>query len=336
MEADEDSGRDLKNLFRKIKKKFINRNFAVFLFFLLLSFIFWFINALSKDIDGIIKYPVRYINFPKDLALVNELPDKLSLDVKGHGYSVLKARIRGNKTPLVIDVGNSGLSIRQNTAELDFYISSFNLKESFKRQLKADFIINSIYPDSLNFIFDKIIKKKVPVNPDIKVNPERQFMVSGNIVCEPDSVEIAGPRALIDTIMFVKTEYHEFNQVDDWVTKNLDIESIRKVGISHKKVEITVPVEQFTEEKININIRILNKPDTADVKLFPDMVSINFNIALSDYNRIQETPLEAVVDMKDLDVRTVERLKVELVNLSPFISSVRYTPKQVEYIIEKK
>lgn len=336
MEPDESKTKNLKAYTRLIKKKLFNRDVAVFSFFLLLSFIFWFINALSKNITGTVKYPVRYINFPENLALVNELPDKLSLEVQGPGYSILKSRISGNKTPLVIDVDNSGLAVRKNTAELDFYIYSFNLRESFKRQIRSDFEINAISPDSLNFIFDRFLRKKVPVNPDIKVNTQRQFMLSGNIVSDPDSVDISGPRAVIDTIMYVDTEYHEFNQVKDIITRNLNIEAIRKVSISHKKVEVMIPVEQFTEEVIDINIRILNKPDTAEVRLFPDRVSVLFNIALSDYNRIQEIPMEAVVDMKGLDVRTVERLKVDVVNLPAYIRNVRYNPKQVEYIIEKK
>lgn len=336
MDPDESKTVDLKSIIRLVKKKLFNRDVAVFSFFLLLSFIFWFLNALSKNITGRVNYPVRYINFPEELALVNELPDKLSLELEGPGYSILKSRISGNKTPLVIDVENSGLAVRKNTAELDFYIYTFNLRESFKRQIRSDFQINSVSPDSLNFIFDRFLSKKVPVKPDIKVNPQRQFMVSGKIETDPDSVEISGPKAVIDTIMYVRTEFHEFNQVKDLIIRNLSIESIRKVGISHKKVELMIPVEQFTEEVMDINIRILNKPDTAEVRLFPDRISVRFNIALDDYNRLQEIPLEAVVDINGLDVRTVERLKVDVVNLPEFIRNVRYNPKQVEYIIEKK
>lgn len=336
MDQEKSSDIKLKKVLRIVKKKLFNRNVVVFTFFLLLSFIFWFINALSKNISGSVNFPVRYTNFPDDLALVNELPDKLRLEVQGPGYSVLKARISGNKTPLVIDVANSGLLDRGDDSELRFFIYSYNLRESFLKQIRSDFEINSVIPDSINFVFDKVIRKKVPVKPDIKVNPMRQFMVSGDIVADPDSVIISGPQAVIDTIKWVLTKYHEYNQVKENIIRHIDIESIRKVGISDKKVEITVPVEQFTEEVIDIPVRILNKPDTADVKLFPTMVNIHFNIALSDYNRIQEIPLEAVVDMKDLDVRKVERLTVELVNLPAFIKNVRYNPKQLEYIVEKK
>jgi len=336
MDPETSTGKELMKIIRVLKKKLLNRNVAVFTFFLLLSFIFWYINALSKSITGTINFPVRYTNFPENLALVNELPDKLRLEVQGPGYSVLKARISGNKTPLMIDVKNSGLADSGEESDLQFFIYSYNLRESFIRQIRSDFEINSVSPDSINFIFDKLILKKVPVKSDIKVNPLRQFMISGDIVTDPDSVEISGPEAIIDTINYVLTEYHEYNQVNEDIKRNIDIESIRKVGISHKKVEVTVPVEQYTEEVIDIPVRILNMPDTADIKLFPNMVNIHFNIALSDYIRIQEIPLEAVVDIKDLDVRKVERLTVELVNMPAFIKNVRYNPKQVEYIFEKK
>jgi len=336
MDQEESSGKDIKSVLSLLKAKLLNRDVAVFSFFLLLSFIFWYINALSKNISDSVDFPVRYINLPENLALVNELPDKLSLELEGPGYSVLRARISGNKTPLVIDVDNAGLSEKNNEAELEFFIRSNNLREVFIKQLRNNYEINSVEPDSIDFVFDKITVKKVPVIPDVKINLQKQFMINGKIITDPDSVEISGPATIIDTIMSIKTEFREFNHVNEKIIRNLELESLRKVSISHKRTEIRVPVEQYTEEVINLGIRIINKPDTADVRLFPDMVSIHFNIALSDYTRIEDLPVDAVVDMKNLDVRKVERLDVELVNLPAFISNVRYYPRQVEYIIEKK
>lgn len=336
MDPEESPGKQLENLISTFKAKFLNRNVAVFSFFLLLSFIFWYINALGKNITGSVNFPVRYINFPENLALVNELPDRLSLELEGTGYSILRARISGNKTPLIIDVDNAGLSVKNNENELEFFIYSYNLRESFLRQLRSNFQINSISPDTINFVFDKVISRIVPIEPDIKLNLQKQYMVNGNIAAEPDSVEVTGPRSIVDTIQSVQTEYHEFNQLNQPVIRNLEIVPIKKVSLSYRKTEVTIPVEQYTEEIIDLRIKVLNRPDTADVRLFPDMISLQFNIALSDYNRMQDIPVEAVVDMKDLDVMKVDRLKIELRNLPPFISGVRYNPKQVEYIIEKK
>jgi len=45
--------------------RFLNRELLVFAIFLLLSFALWYLNELSKELQGSINYPVRYINPPR-------------------------------------------------------------------------------------------------------------------------------------------------------------------------------------------------------------------------------------------------------------------------------
>ena len=78
----------------------INRDVAVFAFFLFLSFIFWYLNSLGKEIEAGIKYPVKYTNIPKERVITEEPPLTLNLFLKGPGYSILKLKISGKKAPL--------------------------------------------------------------------------------------------------------------------------------------------------------------------------------------------------------------------------------------------
>src|SRR5665648_243310 len=84
-------------------KGFMNKDLPVFAFFLVLSFIFWYLNELSKDLEATIHYPVRYINPPKDRIIIGDLPRKMGMDVRGPGYSILKIKLSGSKAPVVID-----------------------------------------------------------------------------------------------------------------------------------------------------------------------------------------------------------------------------------------
>ena len=148
------------NLTQKIngyKKRLVTREVAVFSFFLLLSFIFWFLNALSKDITGKTDYPVRYINFPKERVLVNELPDHLKLTLNGAGYSILKKKIGGGKSPLVIDIEKVNKTVTRNGEIYRFYLLTYSLRESFSRQIRADFEILYVNPDTIFFEFDQIV-----------------------------------------------------------------------------------------------------------------------------------------------------------------------------------
>lgn len=319
-----------------LRKRLLRREVAVFSFFLLLSFIFWFLSALSKEMTGRIDYPVRYFNFPEDRALVNELPDFLSLQVNGPGYSIVQTKVGGRREHLNIDLDKASIKIQEDRDKLRFYILSYSLREQLSEQLRADFGIVSIRPDTLHFEFDQVRKKRVPVVPDINVSTQRQFFVHGEIRCSPDSIEISGPSTIVDTINSVYTRYSSFEQLNETESKVLGLKAISKISFSDRRTEVIVPVEQYTEAIIEIPVIGINIPDSLSIRFFPDVVTLQCIVALSDYNNINDAPIEAVVDLKDLDIMANNRLKPGLNKLPGFASQVRINPQYVEYLIERK
>lgn len=335
MDLSESKGRWQKRI-EKLRKRVLKREVAVFSFFLLLAFIFWFLNALSKEMSGRIEFPVRYINFPEDRALVNELPDYFNLMVTGPGYSIVQTKLGGRKEHLTVDLDKAGIRVQEDRDKLRFYILSFSLREQLSSQLRTDFSIVSIVPDTIQFEFDLVGKRKVPVIPDIEIITQRQYFVHGDIVCSPDSIEITGPSTIVDTIQAVYTKYYSFDQLNETVSKTLGFKAISKISFSDRRSEVTVPVEQFTEAMIDLPLTIINVPDTVNIRLFPDMVTLQCIVALSDYNNIQDAPIEAIIDLKDLDVMATNRLKVILEKMPEYASQVKVNPQYVEYLIERK
>jgi len=335
MDLSESKGKWQERL-EKLRKRILKREVAVFSFFLLLSFVFWFLNALSKEMNGRIEYPVRYINFPEDRALVNELPDYFNLMVSGPGYSIVQTKLGGRKEHLTVDLNKAGIRVQEDKDKLLFYILSFSLREQLSSQLRSDFSIVSIVPDTIHFEFDLVGKRKVPVVPDIEIITQRQYFVHGEIICSPDSIEISGPKTMVDTIEEVFTRYYAFDQLNETESKTLGLKSISKISFSERRSEVTVPVEQFTEAVIELPVTMINVPDTVDIRLFPDLVTLQCIVALSDYNNIQDAPVEAFVDFKDLDLMTTNRLKVALEKLPEYASQVKINPQYIEYLIERK
>lgn len=131
----------------------INRNLLVFAFFLLLSFIFWYLNSISKELETNIRYPVVYTNVPDEKTLTEEAPSRLTLFLKGHGYSMLRLRIMGNGNPIVIDFSEISLNSIQNSRSGDHYIITAPLIASFNSQLLSECKIMSVKPDTLFFSF---------------------------------------------------------------------------------------------------------------------------------------------------------------------------------------
>lgn len=152
----------------------INRNVVVFAFFLLLSFVFWYLNSLGKEIETGIRYPVKYINLPEDRVIVGETIVRLNLYLKGPGNSILKLKVSGKRTPVLIDISKVNYIRVPGSKDLNYYIVSTGLTKSLTVQLRSECEITSIKPDTLFFTFEKVVAKSVSAKPDNKVVNDRK------------------------------------------------------------------------------------------------------------------------------------------------------------------
>lgn len=136
----------------------INRNILVFAFFLVLSFLFWYLNSLSKEIETDIKYPVRYVNLPTNRVLNDSLPSRLTLILKGPGYSILNLKVTGKSKPVVIDF--TKITYRQipSSESNRYYLVSAGLISSFNTQFKSVCKVISVKPDTIFFSFRQNVK----------------------------------------------------------------------------------------------------------------------------------------------------------------------------------
>jgi hypothetical protein len=267
-------------LFRGI----LERDVVIFAFFLALSFIFWYLNGLDNVIENTIRYPVRYVNPPSDKVLTGDLPPRLVMQIKGPGYSVLKLRLSGNRAPAVVDMSRLEYNELNDSDENTYlYILTSELRETFQRQLRADFEIIRIAPDTLFFSFDRIVTRRVPVFADIEVNTDEDFFIRGTPAVIPDSVLVTGPEPVVDTIIHVRTRHRRFTGINQSFSRNLQLEGSRFYTLSDRRVSINVSVEQYTEARLELPVKMLNLPDSIDIKLFPDVVSVRLQVAVSDY-----------------------------------------------------
>jgi hypothetical protein len=142
-----------------------NKDLLVFAFFLLLSFIFWYLNSLRKEIEVDLRYPVKYTNTPRDRNITGNLPQKLTLNLKGPGYSIIKLKLSGNRAPLVIDFSKVTWKRVPESRTPDYFIVSAGLLTNFSRQLRSEFQIVSVKPDTLYFTLEKKVPASAATRP---------------------------------------------------------------------------------------------------------------------------------------------------------------------------
>ena len=134
---------------RKIGGSSFKGDFVIFVFFLILSFCFWYLNSLRKDFELDFRYPVKFTNPPAGREVVGDLPSKLTLSLRGSGYSIFKLKISANRSPLIIDFSKTTFKRVPDKVSDSYFIVSSELIPNFTRQLRSELQILVVRPDTI-------------------------------------------------------------------------------------------------------------------------------------------------------------------------------------------
>jgi len=309
----------------EFKKKIL-----LFSVFLLISLFIWLLNALSKNYTTEIETPLVYTDFPEGTVLIGDMPGHLTLRVNAHGYAILKHRTFGKADPVSFSMSAFNLSRRDSDSSRAFLLTR-SLRDQVARQLPAEIQLLEIRPDTLSFRFAAKISRKLRIRPDLVFEVDRQFTVRDGILLEPDSVEVTGPDVILDTMRSVYTEKTELGQLSRDYSGRVRLKRIADLEYGFSKVNCRIQLERFTEVHLSIPIEVLNLPDSINLQTFPPRVQLTCNVGLSKYERMEASPVRAVVDYTDIK-RNTNQLEVKLQNLPVYLISYEYSPKQVEFL----
>ncbi len=312
-----------------------DRRLMVFLFFVALATLFWFLNQLEEEYVTEISLPVRYTNFPSEKILANELPDHFELRVRGYGYKLLEYKISNKFLPYTIDVNSLTLRMHAQSSYAKFFSLTSLLSQDIEDQISSELDIVSIRPDTLFFEFADRIFKKVPVVSNLIAEPAEQYMIRGKIQFLPDSITVSGADPIIDTIDQVYTETIELSELSDDYQDEIQLEKISSVKFTENEVKVNINIEKFTEGSQIVPLNVINVPDTLVVRTFPKDVTVTYHVVLSDYEKVVPQLFEAVVDYNE-SANQENKLNISILNSPDYIRSLRFNPKKVEYIIERK
>jgi len=317
------------------RKITLNGRLLVFFFFLILSIIFWFLTALNREYNTDLYYPVSFIRFPEGKALINEVPDQLHMSVTSQGYTLLRYKLKVRMAPIKFDVNSFSMINVPGKSESYVYISTNFAKQKIQQQITSDIEIISITPDSLVFKFADVVNKRLAIQLDMQVDFQKQYMQVGPVDILPDSVNVAGPATVLDTLEFILTEPVNFTGVNTSIIETIKLNVAGNLTCDISEVRINVPVEKFTEAEFNLPIEVINVPDSLNLKTLPGSVEVTYQVGLSDYENINQHMFRAEVDYLSIENNIGTKLQVNLVKSPEFVKAIQYYPKNVEYILEK-
>ncbi len=321
-EAIKPSGISLKN----------NRKIKVFLFFLVLTSIIWLLIELSKTYTSSAVFKVDYKNLSTDKLLQNNPVTEINAAFRAPGFNLLKYKFLRPK--LTLNLNN----ISKNNDV--YYILPNRQISSLNGQLSVGTELISILNDTIFIELGNNVSKKVPVNTDLEIKFKLGYNLTEKLKVIPDSVTITGPEKYIDSIKAISTDHVK---IDD-IYENIDIElelikmnKIKNVILSESKIKVVGEVDKFTEGSFRYPVVIINEPEGFKINPFPKEIEVVYQVGLTNFNKISENSISVVFDFMQYENDTLIQFLTPIIKQkSDYISSMKISPDQIEFLIQKK
>lgn len=323
-------GRNLLTIIRDFLFSKTNREFLIFLFFLMLSGGFWLFMTLNETYEKEFSIPVSISNVPKNVVLTSEETDTIKMTIRDKGIILMSYMYSNELQKLLPDFNTYAQKNGTGT------ISSTELQKLMRQQLTISSRITNVKPDKLEFYFNYGASKRVPVRWSGRVIPEELYFIS-KVQYWPDSVDIYASNEKLDSIRTILTEPLNYANFRDTLRLNANLAKITGVKIVPDVVRIAFYTDVLTEEQIDdVPIQGINLPPGKVLRTFPAKVSIRFVTGVSMYNYLKPEDFVVVADYRELATHPSEKCRIYLKKSPAGISRARLETDEVDYLIENE
>ena len=205
------------------------------------------------------------VKAPEEMVVVKKRVDTVEITLRGprnlrpESFKDIKAEYR------IKDAGRAG--------EYSFFLSPSDINNPTGTK------VVSIEPSEIKVEIDKIIRRKLPVEPEIIGSPAAGYKLEKEkIKLDPNTCLISGPRAIINSLTCIHTEPIDVTGRIRPFTKRVELERlVEGQPVAQELIEITIPIEEdYTRKEFNeVPIHILGgSVESFRVKTSPEKVDL--------------------------------------------------------------
>lgn len=286
---------------------------------------FWFFNALNKnDYTTVIDYPIQFtFDNPNDsLIVVKPLPEKVAIDVSGRGWILFRKTFWFNYEPINVD-----LSSPVDTK----FLTRGSLLPVIEPQL-SDLKVNYIMDDTIFVNIERRISKKLKVFIDSTVvNLEENHRITSQIRLRPDSVLIAGPMSVIESLPGSMELDIEEDDIDSEFNDRIDADVLQVSLVTYypEKVSVNFKVSEFVEKEGRLSIDWIKFPAESNIAVSDSTVIINYLVDRENQGQIDESLFRASADFSTMNASD-STILLEVVALSDQVADVNFSPRLIK------
>lgn len=311
----------LKSFWSKLKS---SQNLGTIALCLVLATLLWFLQGMGKQYEYVLKVKTRYENLPPDFYQYNRLPATLDLKVYGYGWDLFRIYTGISNNKLVIDFEQIDFTENLYTA---------NLIPILSPQLPGRVLIRKVTPSLIRFESGKLIKRKLPIQADVRFKFESGYSGVGKPLIIPDSIVVNMPESLVNRITAIETRAFESPLLSSSFTTNLALKKMEHLGVYYPDVPIKLiqTVDRFVDVEKMITVQIRNAPQDKSIRLVPSVVKVRCKVPMKFYKRFQQELI--TVEVNGLDLKRGERFLVPVIKQAPvYARNFHVLPSRIDYL----
>ena len=247
------------------------RDLTVFLLSLLLAFGIWLIHNLSLNYSDIVSVQVVAVSNLEGHSKKSSNTSAIVARCRTTGFNMIRLHNSFKKKAVSIFFDKTDLHHKDGDA---FYITSESLSK-YVRDIYGDGIsLESFTSKIVYFRFPYENHKKVPVQPVHVLSFKSQYMATGEMKLDPDSVVVYGEPYHIDRIERVYTQTISLSNLHSGVHGVARIEDIKGIRMSDEEVNYSMDVVRYVEIQATLPLKVRNVPSDRILTVYPSKANV--------------------------------------------------------------
>lgn len=308
----------------------LNKEFLIFLFFLLLSGAFWLMMALNETYEEELKVPVRLVGMPRNAVMTDEPADTVKVTVRDKGFTLVTYKYGHWFRPLTFKFATYA-----NEDQGHGVILAADIIKQVQSQLYGSSKLLSVKPEKLDFYFTYGASKKVPVRFRGKISTSKSYYLA-HTEFSPMMVTAYANKKVLDELKYVEIEPFNYRNLQDTIRRNVRLQKIRGVKLVPSTVRLSVYPDVLTEESIEVPVSAVNMPAGMVLRTFPSRVTVRFTIGASQFRMIRPEQFNVVVDYQTLAENPSDKCTLQLRSVPSSVSKAKLELDKVDYLLEQQ
>ncbi len=308
----------------------INKEFLIFLYFLLLSGAFWLGLTLNETVEREIPMAVKLTNVPSNVIITTDITDTIIVTVRDKGFALLPYVYGDKLSPVALNFATyANKSIGRG------FVPVTDIQKSVQQMLYASSKITQIKPERLDFFFNYGASRRVEIKLSGQVTASKNHYIA-NVRFWPEKVTVYANEAILDSIKAVYTEEVNFSNISDTLFQVVQLTPIRGAKIVPSSVHIGIYADILTEAFVDVPITAVNMPKGKLLRTFPTKVRVHFTVGANMYRNVSPSMFRVIVDYNDIADAPSDKCRIRLVRMPSFVSLARPEIHQVDYLVEQQ